>query len=262
MDKKKLFKAFENRDFLNSREARTLRIISEYIEPEKRFNEFNIQHTVVFFGSARVSPGGKGDTGMSGYYNAAEDFAYRLALLNSEVEKEIGSRFYICTGGGPGVMEAANRGAARAGEPTIGLNIELPFEQMPNPYITESLNFEFHYFFMRKLWFLFHAKAVVVFPGGFGTMDELFETLTLVQTKKLEKFDVPILLYDKKFWDELINFQKFVDCGLISPDDLHLFQYFSSSEEGIDILKPRLMTSMKYLDNILTRRKNNNHILK
>ena len=254
MGNHKLLKAFDNKEFLHSRDARTLRILSEYIEPEKRFKEMNIDHTVIFFGSARISP--DDDTHKtSKYYHAAEDFAFNLGRLSDEIQDEIGSKFYICTGGGPGIMEAANKGASRAGEKNIGLNIELPFEQSSNGYISPELNFDFHYFFMRKLWFLFYAKAIVIFPGGFGTMDELFETLTLVQTKKLEKFDIPILLYDKDFWFDLINFQKFIDCGLISPEDMDLFHFFSSTEEGINFLKPRLTSKMKTLDNLLTRRK-------
>jgi uncharacterized protein (TIGR00730 family) len=249
-------KAFENNLFLNSREARTLRILSEYLEPEKRFNELDINHTVVFFGSARVKRDEDGSE-TSRYYRAAEEFAGRLAKLNRDVKEETGNTFYVCTGGGPGIMEAANRGASEAGEPTIGLNIELPFEQYSNPYITNVLNFEFHYFFMRKLWFLFHAKAVIIFPGGFGTMDELFETLTLVQTKKMEKLDIPIMLYDREFWDDLINFNKFVDMGLISPEDLDLMHFFTDIDEGIEYLKPRLISNMMNLDNILTRRKIN-----
>ncbi len=252
MKKFKLQKAFDNHEFMHSREARTIRIVSEYIEPEKRFNELNVKHTVVFFGSARTMPEGNDKT--SKYYIAAEDFAYELSMLSKQLKEEINDSFYICTGGGPGIMEAANKGAARAGMPSIGLNIELPFEQSCNEYITPELNFEFHYFFMRKLWFLFHAKSIVIFPGGFGTMDELFETLTLVQTKKLEKFDIPILLYDEGFWKDLINFDKFVDYGLISPDDINLFHYFSNSQEGIEILKDRLIDSMNRFDNILTRR--------
>ncbi len=247
-------KAFENLEFLNSREARTLRILSEYLEPEKRFGELDIKHTVVFFGSARVKRNEEGK-GKSGYYRAAEEFAGKLARLNKEIKEETGSSFYICTGGGPGIMEAANRGASEAGEPTIGLNIELPFEQFSNPYITNVLNFEFHYFFMRKLWFLFHAKAVIIFPGGFGTMDELFETLTLVQTKKMEKLEIPIMLYDREFWNDLINFDKFVDMGFISPEDLDLIHFFSDIDQGIEYLKPRLISNMINLDNILTRRK-------
>ncbi len=137
-------------------------------------------------------------------------------------------------------MEAANRGANRAGAQTIGYNISLPFEQFPNNYITPALNFEFHYFFMRKLWFLYHAKALIVFPGGMGTMDELFEVLTLKQTKKLEKSNIPILLYDREFWEKFINFDMLVDYGFISPEDLKLFRYFSTPEEGFTYLKKRL----------------------
>lgn len=241
----KNIKAFDNADFLHSREARTIRIISEYIEPEKRFNEYNIQHTVVFFGSARLTEDTEDTNHKSNSYQVAEHFAFELAKMSKEIENETGDYFYICTGGGPGIMEAANKGASRAGARTIGLNIELPFEQNPNQYISPNLNFEFHYFFMRKLWFLYHAKAIIVFPGGFGTLDELFETLTLVQTKKLEKFSLPILLYDKNFWDGLINFQKLVDTKLISAEDLNLFQYFSTVEEALEILRPLLISNMK-----------------
>ncbi|MCP4130369.1 MAG: LOG family protein [bacterium] len=240
-------KAFENSEFLTSREARTLRILSEYLEPEKRFEEQNVLHTVAFFGSARTLPDGNDPKNTKKYYHAAEDFAYQLGLLSKEIEKKLGNSFSICTGGGPGIMEAANKGAERAGAASIGLNIELPFEQESNPYITPELNFEFHYFFMRKLWFLYYAKALVIFPGGFGTFDELFEILTLVQTHKLEKKNLPILLYDKEFWTDLINFNKLVDYGLISPEDLDLFHFFSSSEEGIKILKPSLISAIENL---------------
>jgi uncharacterized protein (TIGR00730 family) len=233
-------KAYKNLDFLNSSEARTLRVLSEYLEPQKRFVQSKIKHTVVFFGSARVRPNLENDPyGTGKYYWAAEEFAYLLGnwsktLENNEVE------FALSSGGGPGIMEAANRGAQRAGIKSIGLNISLPFEQNPNDYITEELNFEFHYFFMRKLWFLYHAKALVVFPGGFGTLDEMFETLTLIQTHKIQKYNIPVLLYDPTFWKDLINFPKLVEYGLISPEDVHLFQYFSTPEEGIKLLTPPL----------------------
>lgn len=229
--------AFENNEFLKSRDARILRIISEYIEPEKRLKKLNIRNTIVFFGSARIKEN-KNDP-MSKYYWAAEEFAFQLASWSKELRKD-SNEFYICTGGGPGIMEAANRGAKRASEPTIGFNISLPFEQHPNDYISDSLNFEFHYFYMRKLWFLYHAKTLVVFPGGFGTLDELFETLTLIQTNKIEKGHIPVLLYDEKWWKNLINFDQFVDDGLISQADMSLFKYFNSPEEGMSILKPRL----------------------
>lgn len=228
--------AYLDENFLRSKDGRILRILSEYLQPKMKFKENEINHTVVFFGSARIKP--DKDTPLSDAYWAAENLAYLLADWSKSLSEN--NSFNICTGGGPGIMEAANRGANRAGEPNIGLNIALPFEQQPNQYISEHLNFEFHYFYMRKLWFLYHAKALVVFPGGFGTMDELFETLTLIQTEKLEKNDVPILLYNKKFWTELINFDKFVEGGLISPEDLELFDYFDTPEEGFEKLKPEI----------------------
>jgi uncharacterized protein (TIGR00730 family) len=237
-------KAYKNAEFLSSRDARTLRILSEYLEPEKRFLEENIKHTVVFFGSARIDPQKKCPLNTSEYYWAAEELAFKLASFSKELEKK-GDGFSICTGGGPGVMEAANRGAHRAKARTIGLNISLPHEQEPNEYISPKLNFEFHYFYMRKLWFLYHAKALVVFPGGFGTLDELFETLTLTQTQKIEKYKIPVLLYDKDYWQDLINFQKLVDYHFIAPEDVNLIHFFSTPEEGLKYLKPRLTESIK-----------------
>lgn len=239
-------KAYDNPDFMHSREARTLRILSEYLEPEKRFEEMNIRHTIVFFGSARIQPeNGKKENAVSRNYTAAEELAFRLAGFSKEIEAKTKEGFYICTGGGGGIMEAANRGAARAGAPTIGFNISLPFEQVPNKYITPDLNFEFHYFFMRKYWFLYQAKAIVIFPGGYGTLDEMFETLTLIQTRKLEKTDLPILLYNRAFWEEVINFDKLIEYELISPEDLQLFQYFETPEEGMAILKPKIVEMMR-----------------
>jgi uncharacterized protein (TIGR00730 family) len=232
-------KAYKDLDFLNSSEARALRILAEYLEPQKRFAEENIKHTVVFFGSSRIHPDRKDAHRTDKYYHAAEEFAYQLASWANELSKD-GDTFYICSGGGPGIMEAANRGAKRADAPNIGLNISIPTEQEPNDYISPHLNFEFHYFFMRKLWFLYHAKSLVVFPGGFGTMDELFETLTLVQTKKLSKHGMPILLYDKSFWTSLMDFKKLADYGLISAEDLDLLHFFDSPEEGMALLKPRI----------------------
>lgn len=246
-------KAFEDHDFILSREARPIRILSEYIEPEKRFKEYQVSHTVVFFGSARIYPGGKNST-LNKYYNEAEEFAFRLASMSEDIKRETGEKYYICTGGGAGIMEAANKGAMRAGERNIGLNIELPFEQNPNQYISPELNFEFHYFFMRKLWFLYQAKALIVFPGGFGTMDELFETLTLVQTKKLEKINVPIVLFGKKFWEKAVNFKMFADEGLISPEDLDLFHVIDSVDEGIAFVKPRLIEIMQNTHKLLEKK--------
>ncbi len=239
-------KAYKNESFLNSSEARSLRILSEYLEPKKRFDEAKIKHTVVFFGSARIRPGIISDSpfNTSKYYEVAEEFAFQLATWSKELKKE-GDSFFISSGGGPGIMEASNRGAQRAGMESIGLNISLPNEQNPNEFISPDLNFEFHYFFMRKLWFLYHAKALVVFPGGFGTLDEFFESITLIQTKKLQKSNMSVLLYDQHFWEELIDFNKLVNHGLISPDDLKLFQYFSSPEEGMALLKPKLTAILK-----------------
>jgi uncharacterized protein (TIGR00730 family) len=236
---KRVEKTYKNPDFLNSKEARTLRILAEYLEPEKRFKENGIEHTVVFFGSARVRPDSRNNSVGSNFYWAAEEFAYQLALFANELEKD-GKSFSICSGGGPGIMEAANRGAHRAKSINIGLNISIPLEQNPNDYISPELSFEFHYFFMRKLWFLYQAKALVVFPGGFGTMDELFETLTLLQTRKIEKSKIKILLYNKSFWNDVLNFQKLIDLELISPSDMNLFHFFSSPEEGLEILRPHL----------------------
>jgi uncharacterized protein (TIGR00730 family) len=148
-------------------------------------------------------------------------------------------------------MEAANRGAFDADVKTIGLNISLPFEQFPNPYISHDLGFEFHYFFMRKLWFLYHAKAIVVFPGGFGTFDELFETLTLIQTKKMAGSKITVMLYDSNYWNDLINFQKLVDTGMISPEDLDMLHFFDSVESGLEFLKPKLKDIIATVDHYL-----------
>ncbi len=232
-------KSYKDPDFINSREARTIRILSEYIEPEKRFNDMNVMHTVVFFGSARTEEKNENNPVLDSYYKAAEEMAYLLASWGKKHEKK-GKSIYICTGGGPGIMEAANRGARRAKARSIGLNISLPFEQCSNKYITPELNLEFHYFFMRKLWFLYHAKAIVVFPGGYGTLDELFETLTLIQTGKLQKSNLPILLYNREFWEDLINFKKLEENGLISPEDLDLIHFFSDPKEGFNYLKPKM----------------------
>ena len=231
-------KAYKNLDFLNSRRARSLRILAEYLEPEKRLNEKNIKHTVVFFGSARIKPGKQPELHQN-YYKAAEELAFQLSKWSHEIARN-GDDFTICTGGGPGIMEAANRGAQRAHSSSIGLNISLPHEQEPNPYITPELNFEFHYFFMRKLWFLYQAKAAIFFPGGYGTLDELFETLTLVQTGKIRSRNIVLLLYDRQFWEETIDFQKLADMKLISPEDIRMFNYFENTEEGMSILKPHL----------------------
>jgi hypothetical protein len=230
-------KAYKNPEFLSSKEARTIRILAEYLEPEKRFNDYKIMHTVVFFGSARIKP--DDDKTISQYYWAAEELAFLLASWGKNREKK-GKGIYICTGGGPGIMEAANRGAHRANARNIGLNISIPQEQVVNNYISPELNLEFHYFFMRKLWFLYQAKALIFFPGGYGTLDELFESLTLMQTRKLQKWNLPLLLYDRKYWEDLIDFEKLMKYKLISPEDLDLIHFFSDPQEGFDYLKPKI----------------------
>jgi uncharacterized protein (TIGR00730 family) len=251
--------AYENPDFLNSPDGRILRIMSEYVEPLARFRREQIQDTVVFFGSARFLSGEDAQKAMQNLHTesdaaqqqmarAAVDMARyyedarRMAHLLSQWAAQIPARrkrFVVTTGGGPGIMEAANRGAREAGSKTIGLNIRLPFEQYPNPYITPSLNFEFHYFFMRKFWFAYLAKALVIFPGGFGTLDELFEILTLAQTQKLAK-KILVVIYGREYWDRLINFQTMTDAGAISARDLELFKMVDSPEEGFELLREGL----------------------
>lgn len=226
--------AYKNEEFLKSPLARSLRIQSEYLEPLGHFRRHGIRDTVVFYGSARIHPDGP----LKQYYEDAR----RLAFMVTEWAKTLpanGARFVVCSGGGPGIMEAANRGASEAGGETIGLNIGLPFEQLPNPYITPELNFEFHYFFMRKFWFAYLAKALVVFPGGFGTMDELFEMLTLAQTRKLGK-KIPVILYGSTFWKEVVNFDALVRYGTIAESDLELFSFADTPDEACEILKARL----------------------
>jgi uncharacterized protein (TIGR00730 family) len=252
-------KAYKNIDFLKRREARTMRILSEYLEPESRFEDFNVSDTIVFFGSARVLSkedatatlqaarqqgeadkieAAERDLAMSRYYEDARELAKRLTTWSKELEKGR-RRFVVCTGGGPGLMEAANRGASEAKGLNIGLNISLPHEQHDNPYISRELNFEFNYFFMRKFWFTYLAKALVAFPGGFGTMDEFFELMTLLQTKKLGK-TMPIVLYGTSFWNDVINFDALVRHGTISPEDLNLFKRLDSVDEAFDYITGEL----------------------
>jgi len=226
--------AYLNETFLESPDARGLRILSEYLEPLAHFRDEKIQDTIVFFGSARVEQDGP----MGQYYEDARTLARLITEWASKIE-HAAARFVICSGGGPGMMEAANRGAREAGGKTIGLNIGLPFEQRPNEYITPELSFEFHYFFMRKFWFAYLAKALVIFPGGFGTMDELFEILTLAQTQKLEG-KIVIVLYGSKYWQEIINFDALVKYGMIGPEDLSLFQYADDPQTALGILQDKL----------------------
>jgi uncharacterized protein (TIGR00730 family) len=257
--------AYRNEPFLNSPDGRILRILSEYQEPLARFRREQIQDTVVFFGSARfkgsaaaqqnlsaveikdavATPHQQGDLkralagiDMARYYEDARRLAAMLTRWSSQIPARR-RRFVVTTGGGPGIMEAANLGAHEAGGKTIGLNINLPFEQMPNPYITPALNFEFHYFFMRKFWFAYLAKALVIFPGGFGTMDEFFEILTLAQTDKLAK-KILVLIYGSEYWNRIINFQAFVDAGTVSPQDMNLFHFANTPEEGFEFLRDGL----------------------
>ena len=235
----RLPRAYRNTDFMDTVDARPLRILSEYLQPLSHFRHENIRDTIVFFGSARTFEA----SAMGRYYRDAQELARRLTLW-SEGLAQTNRRFVVCTGGGPGIMEAANRGAAEAGGKTIGLNIGLPMEQRPNPFITPSLNFEFHYFFMRKFWFAYLAKALIVFPGGFGTMDELMEILTLTQTEKLRKKFV-VLLYGTSFWKEILNFDALVKHGMISESDLNLFEYADDVESAYVILTEWL--TKKYL---------------
>jgi uncharacterized protein (TIGR00730 family) len=226
--------AYENPQFVTSDEARPLRILAEYLEPLKRFQQAGIHDTIVFFGSARLTAAGP----MGRYYNDAQT----LARLITQWSKSLSShahRYVICSGGGAGIMEAANRGASEAGGKTIGLNISLPHEQAANPYITRGLAFEFHYFFMRKLWFAHLARGLVAFPGGFGTLDELTEILTLAQTHKLER-RIPVILYGSEYWNEIINFKALVRHGMISAEDLDLFEFADTPEAALRVLQSNL----------------------
>jgi len=245
-------KAYKNLEFLNSPEGRVIRMIAEYEEPLARFGRHRIKDTIVVFGSARAravdvaakQDGGSGTRLLDRYYEDARQLSFRL----TEWSKGLGDgarRFIICSGGGPGIMEAANRGASEAGGETVGLGISIPNEQGSNPWISHSLNFEFHYFFIRKFWFVYLAKAFVVFPGGFGTMDELFEILTLVQTKKVTK-RLPIVLYGSEYWNEVINLDAMARHGTISPEDRDLISVHDDPDETFDYLSREL--TRLYLD--------------
>ncbi len=276
--------AYENEDFLQSPDARILRIIAEYSEPQARFRRERIQDTVVFFGSARFAaldtaqseyvaqskmelldntgsntpappeeqPATPGDPNasdlqhtraetaieMARYYEDARRLAYMLTTWAKALPGRR-RRFVVTSGGGPGIMEAANRGAFEAGGKTIGLNIALPFEQRPNPYVTPALNFQFHYFFMRKFWFAYLAKALVVFPGGFGTLDEMFELLTLAQTHKMAK-EMTIVIYGSDYWKGVINLDLLAEKGAIALKDKDLFRFADTPEAAFDLLKAGL----------------------
>jgi uncharacterized protein (TIGR00730 family) len=258
-------KAYANQNFLNSPDGRTIRLIAEYLEPLQRLRKHRIKDTVVFFGSARILSHDEAEARyrmikahvsrpqsdeerrqlaqakqaveVSRYYEQARLLAHKLTKWSSSLQED--RRFVVCSGGGPGIMEAANRGAAEAGGPSIGMNISLPMEQFANPYISQDLVFEFHYFFMRKFWFVYLAKALVVFPGGFGTMDEFFELVTLMQTRKVIK-EMCVILYGSEYWRDIVNFPKMVEWGMIDEKDLGLFHTVDDVDTAFAILKNHL----------------------
>jgi uncharacterized protein (TIGR00730 family) len=256
-------KLFEDLDFINSREGRPVRILAEFLEAKTKLEKHNINNTIVMFGSARIKDPKEAQqlldqakkenatniktfedmVYISKYYQAAQELAYRFAMWskNTFAQRPL-DKFYICTGGGGGIMEACNRGAKDANEKSIGFNISLPFEQTANPYLEKDFIFDFNYFFLRKFWFSYLAKAFLVFPGGFGTMDELFEVLTLIQTHKMRKI-VPIVLFGKDFFEPLINMDLFVKYSLIKEEDKKLFIITDDMEEAysyvINGIKPQ-----------------------
>jgi uncharacterized protein (TIGR00730 family) len=260
--KKPKLKAYENLEFLNSADGRVIRILSEFLQPHSQFKKHRIIDTIVFFGSARllprkeaqkaynkfktINPGltsklaedlriAQQNLEMSRYYEDAVELSKRLTEWSLSLSKH-SKRFIICTGGGPGIMEAANRGAKLAGGVSLGLNISIPYEQFVNEFATPELSFEFHYFFMRKFWFAYLAKCLIVFPGGFGTMDEFFEILTLLQTGKIKK-KMLLVVYDEKYWQNIINFKGLVNAGVISKEDLKVFKFCGSVDQAFHLIK-------------------------
>jgi len=258
---KKPTKAYQDSEFLNSSDGRSIRLLTEYLQPKSKFKKHKIMDTIVFFGSARLKSRKDAskeysaikssnpkqtenfasklreaqlNLDMSRYYEDAVELSSRLTEWSLNLETTA-NRFIICTGGGPGIMEAANKGAKTAGGYSIGLNISIPFEQFVNKYVTPDLSFEFHYFFMRKFWFAYLSKALVIFPGGFGTMDEFFEILTLVQTEKIKK-KLAVIIYDKKYWDKILNFDGLVEMGMISKKDLGLFSLCNTIDEAYNVI--------------------------
>ncbi len=255
--------AYLDADFLESEDGRPLRILAEYLEPLRRLKAQNIHDTVVLFGSARIHSRERAELELSEvinghgvdeeilarkrkalewsrYYEDARTLAKMLTTWSLTLDSPL-HRFVVTSGGGPGIMEAANRGASEAGGKTIGLNIRLPFEQGANPYITEGLHFEFHYFFMRKFWFAYMAKALVIFPGGFGTLDELFEILTLVQTDKLAK-NIGVVLYGREYWEQVLDLQPMADWGAIADEDLKLLHYADTPPAAFEHVRDHLIT--------------------
>lgn len=232
-------KAYNDAEFMLSEEARPLRILSEYIEPRTRLAQHGVHRALIFWGSARLRPVESDPVAEQvDFYAQARELAARMTRWTIETH-DPGEHYYVCTGGGPGIMEAANRGAADVNRDlSMGYNIELPHEQGANPYISDALNFEFKYFFMRKFWFMNVARALIIFPGGFGTMDELFEMLTLIQTGKQPR--IPVVLYGKDFWNRLIDFDVFVELGLIAERDVELFHRADSVEGAFDFLTTAL----------------------
>lgn len=232
--KENLEVAYHKGNFLDGPDGRPIRILAEYLEPLHRLKFEKIHDTIVFFGSARLK---ENDKFLGRYYRDARELASVLTQWSQTLPGD--KRFVICSGGGGGIMEAANRGASEAGGRTIGFNIGLPHEQRPNSYIPPELVFEFHYFFMRKLWFSHLARALIAFPGGFGTLDELAESLTLAQTQKLDR-EIVILLYGSEYWKEIINFEALVRHGMIDPKDLKLFHYVDDVQSAFELLKQKL----------------------
>ena len=249
-------KAYEDKRFLESKDARALRILAEYLEPLSRFKRHGVQDTIVFMGSARILSREAAEAALcaaeqagsdvaaarttlelSSYYEAARELANRLTSWSKKLDHNE-RRFVVCTGGGPGIMEAANRGASEAKGLNIGLTISIP-EEFDNPYVSRELHIHFHYFFMRKFWFVYLAKAVVLFPGGFGTLDEFFEMLTLVQTRKMKK-RMPIVLFGARYWDEVVNFGALAKYGTISPGDVGLFHRTDSIDEAYELITQEL----------------------
>ena len=265
----KASKSYENSDFIASPDGRTIRMLSEYLYPTKVFRENGVAGTIVFFGSARTLSGKEFEQlkkelstrlatakdeekalieaeiallekkrPMIKYYDDAVEMAERFSKWSLNREKD--KQYFIMTGGGPGFMEAANKGAYNVGAPSIGMNISLPFEQYPNQFLSPELNFEFHYFFMRKYWFIDTAKAVVVMPGGAGTLDELMDIITLLQTTKVER-KIPIVLYNEEFWKNVINFNYLIEQGMMKKEDLSLFIYADTPDETFNYITKKIV---------------------